>query len=383
MKRLKFKGLAASLLAAFVLTALVPTTAFAADNVAKDSVDNIMAAGEEVLVDGASLGDVFGSFVAGYNFSYDEVKAEDAVAIAGYSINVSDSEVGSSMFVAGYDINVDKTTVNGNIMAAGNSINIDDSTVGKAIYVAGNDITFDGEATTINLSGTNVTVAGTVHGDAKISADNVTIGENAVIDGKLYIEAASMPTFLGDMSNYEFEYVQNDNNSVENVAEAAVKTSFLLVLWHKVKKSLYWAVAMIIVAVLMRTFVNKPIDDSLKVFKDKKGLVFALGAAALVGVPVACLLVCFTFVGIPLSVLVLAAYIFFLALGTAFTGSSLSQLVFPKLNPYVSTIICVAILEVAIVIPFLGFLVKIACDLYILGYIVISLFDKKNGTAAV
>lgn len=88
--------------------------------------------------------------------------------VAGAMVTVS-ADVGSDLTAAGYTVHVtDESTVAGNLRAMGQTVTIDASVTGA-----------------LSVAGENVILNGTVAGDAWITADQITFGPGARIDGAL------------------------------------------------------------------------------------------------------------------------------------------------------------------------------------------------------
>ncbi len=119
-------------------------------------------------------------FTAGQDFNLKAPLTGELFAV-GNTINLNETP-GRSAYLAGSNITIEKGTAY-NVFAAGGTI-IFNGEYGNDIYVVGNDITFD-KASVVKgdlwISGTNVTLAGTINGTVHMSASNVT--SSAVIGG--------------------------------------------------------------------------------------------------------------------------------------------------------------------------------------------------------
>ena len=101
--------------------------------------------------------------------------------------------------------------------------------------------------------------------------------------------------------------------------------------------------------------------------KARTGAVLGSGAVALVAVPVTVLILCVTVIGFPCAMILLAAYILIMCIAVMFSGATLARLVFPRMNPFLSSAIGVIVLEIAVKVPYLGGLIRIAAIIYTMG----------------
>lgn len=347
-----------------------------------DTAGNAFIGGSDAKV---SNGLLFGMFGAGKDVEVSASEIEENAIVAGYSMKFNDVNVGSSIFAAGFDIVVKDSNVGGNIIAAGNTIAIDSETTAKGVMAAGNEIIFDGTADALNLAGTKAVISGTVHGSATISADNVEIRDGAVIDGVLIVESKNEPVVSDGAAVGKLEYkklVSEESDASASRGSGLFSSkidgneSLGGKVVEKAKKAVYWIVAAAIMGIVMCWLFPKHLESAAIQIGKKTGSVIGFGILAIIATPVACLLLAITVIGAPVSALILILYVFLLCIGTAFAGASLGRLVFPKMNGILASMIGIAILEVAHVIPFLGILVGLAADVYTVGYVVLKISGK-------
>ncbi len=323
-----------------------------------DTGNNAMFAGETVSVDG---GVFFGGFGMGQDITVRESSFEDTVFLAGRSISMNDSKIGGSLVCGGYDLTLSNNEIDGNIISGAYSVNIGEKVSSNAVISGSRLFSFSGTANALNVGAERAVINGIVNGDAKITADSVVISSNAKITGKLTVEASSEPEISNQASIGSYEFNQIETTDDDYPAEAA--SSF----GSKAKSALYWAAAMLIIAMLMCWLTPKQITGAGEMLKARTGAVLGSGAVALVAVPVTVLLLCFTVIGIPCAMLLLIAYILLMCTAVMFSGATLARLVFPRMNPFLSSAIGVIVLEIAVKVPYLGGLIRIAAIIYTMG----------------
>lgn len=342
-----------------------------------DSANTAVVAGNDVHVSGDMFADtIMGSFAAGRKVTFENLETKDSVAAAGFSVDAKSATIGGSMFAAASDISVNGTYVDGNFAGAGYHIDLNGIDA-NGIYAVGQKIFFDGSANALHAAGNEVTIAGQVNGDVDISAKEVIITKSAVITGKLTIDSANRPKIAQDAQIGELIYRNTDKETSE-VTQKSVAAMFFASVIAAITDALYWVGATIIIGVLMRALFGRVIDDAVMMLKSKKGAMFLVGLLPWLLVPLASIIAAVTIIGMPLAALAMVGYVFFVSIGTAFAAVVLSELIFPRMNKYLSAIITIVIIEFVEAIPVFGLIVSIAADLMVLGYVAIRIFSKKK-----
>ncbi len=337
-----------------------------------DSAGNIFEAGDSVSLPSDPF---FGGVLFGQSVNADGADAAGSLLTCGQEVNISDSSFGESLYMAGNMVSLNDTDVEGNLFAAGNSITISEST-SNGVYAAGNMIRFDGETNGLFVGGNQVTVSGTVNGDAIISAESVNISDDAVITGKLTVQSPSEPSLPdgAKIGDYAFEL---QTETEEEVAEVAVAAGVGAMIFKKLTSGLYWIIAMAAFGMLLCWLFNDHLDRAVTYIKTKTGPMIGVGIVSWMCIPLASLILCITYILAPAGGMLMLAYVLLLCAGLAFAGASLVRLLLPNMNVFLSALIGIAVLEVVRLIPVLGFLVGIAADMYLLGYVILKLWDGR------
>lgn len=368
------KKLLKSIVLGMIFTAMLPCAVFAEEHtVAIDATGNYLSAGNDVLCKDIEARDVF---VAGQKVEIAGIETVGNVFAAGNAVVMENSYVESDIFAAGNTVSID-TETSGNIFAAAQEIEVSEDSVAAGVFIAGDVIEFDGKAVTATISGNTVYFGGDVEGDVTITAQNVIIEDDAVVNGKLRV--VSEETELSDdadISDYSWEPLENSE-----LAETVEKTSIFARALHKITSRFYWIPAMLLLTLLLCWLFGKSLDDAKEAIRVNTGEMVLCGALSWCLVPFACLILCITVIGLPLAAMLCAIYVVLLCAGLTFAGASLGRLCFPKLHPVLSSVIGVAIIEFLKIVPFIGVLVSIAADMYLLGYVTRAIYlnvSKKN-----
>lgn len=361
-----------------VFSVSAASAVFAAQDaeVIDDKVGNQFGAGYNVDLGGDVL-DVCG---AGYNVKLKDTTAEGSAALAGYSVDVDDTVVGGSFFAAGCNVDFDNCNVENNIIATGNSISIDAASSAKSMRLAGASVTYDGTADYICIDADHVEINGIVNGDAEIEAASVSFGDNAKITGNLKLSAKEEPSVSGKVDGeYSFtELKTQEEIAAENEVAVKSNTSIGKKIAGVVGGRIYWIVAMFIAAAALILLCGKHIDASGEAVIAQPGKIIGIGFMALIGVPVASLILAITIIGLPSAAILLTLYIITLSLSQTFAGLALGRILLgEKLGkPVVASLIGVAVLVVVDAIPWVGGLTSLAAGIFTLGYIFTKLSDR-------
>ncbi|MCR4909193.1 MAG: hypothetical protein K5985_10205, partial [Lachnospiraceae bacterium] len=351
-----------------------------------DSAGNIRAAGPVVDLPSVPF---FGAMAAGQNVSMKDTEAEGSVMAAGMTINISGSKIGESLYTAGYSVNVESTEVDGNVFAAGSSITFDENSKGNGVYATGNELVFSGEAKALNARASHVTLSGTINGNADIEADTVDITEDAVITGELKIKSSNNPNLseAAEINEYSFEQVSKEEEEKAGKAEKAEKakksviTGIIAAFFKKLTRCLYWMIAMAAFGMLLTWLFNAHLDRASLYIRKRTGAMIGSGIVGWIAIPAAAVILCCTIILAPAGGMLLLAYVLLLCAGLAFAGASLARLIFPEMNVFLSALIGIAALEIVRSLPFIGILVGVAADMYLIAYVIQYTWEcryKKN-----
>lgn len=353
-----------------------------------DSSGNMFIAGQKIEVV-KNIGNEL--FLAGQDLNVDNVDVEGSAFMAGMNVSMRGSSTGSSLYAAGMNINLDVDT-NNNIWTCGQNISLGENTSAKALHVAGETVTINGEYDYLYACGNSIIFNGTVNGDADFEG-NVTIGKDAKITGNTKIISPADPKIESgaDAGNLEIEIVSADDTDTESITDTVsdvAKKSIGFIILSKIKQFIYWSFAFAVFALVFATMFKKSLTDSYEMsVKTRPLALWISGVVGLVAIPLAVLIMCITVVGAPAGLFILAIYLLAMFIARVFMFASLiRELIFahtPKrLNPILETVIAVIIGALSKIIPVISGIVGLISKVYILGYLIQTIYGKMNRTVS-
>lgn len=351
-----------ALLAAFLLVLLFTIPAYALET---QSASNRFVFDETVSVTQNTEGDL-GAF--GNTITLIGAAAGDVFAFGG-TVKVACPDVGGNVFSMGNSLTMEGVTAR-NIYAAGNMLTIAPTVEANAAYLGGATVYFGGTAKELYATGGTITIDGTILGNAVVSSDNITVGDSAIIGGTLTIYGATEPVLNGAIDQSKVHFIQT---------EAASSTKAVNAL-DSIRKWAFSIVTAAILAVLLTLLFGKFFKARADELRAKVGKSLLWGLLVLIVLPIACILVFITVVGIPVGIFLLIFYGVFLCLAPAYTGVVLGRLLLKKTNRYLSAMAGAAAVRLLMIIPILGTLVYLACAFYTLGSLAMSLRLNEKET---
>lgn len=252
-------------------------------------------AGKEVLVESATLDDLF---AAGGEVVLDQVDAQDVFA-AGGSLRFRKTAV-EGLRAAGGEIDI-AAEVRGSLIAAGGRLRLrPEALVQGYAVLAGGDVELEGEIKgNLKAAGGRIRLTGVVEGDVDLAGRRITIGPTARIGGKLTYrspedaEIAPEAVVAGGIKRIEVELLE-----ISLAAGIGIAVGLWIVL----------VVGLGIVGVVLHATMPELIAGAAAVFSTRPWACVGLGFALLIATPVAVSLLFMTILGIPLALFVLAVY---------------------------------------------------------------------------
>ena len=278
------------------------------DSVSKQFGSDYFGAGGSLNLTDPVAGDAM--LAGGHVTTAGEVKG-DLIA-AGGDVSIGGS-VGDDLYVAGGEVQVD-AIVAGNARVAGGDVALGPATtIAGGLSLTGGRIRFEGNAQEyLQASGASVRIDGVVQGDAEVRAEEVDIGPNTRIDGRLVVHSAREPALPeGAQIAGGIEFHETDVGHLVDGHETArdVRTvahgvgSFLWMLGVFVAGTLFMLAFPAYSARAAQWIGQEPLRS------------LGLGFVILVCLPVLVVLLLVTIIGIPLALIVLMLYLLLLFLG--------------------------------------------------------------------
>ena len=312
-------GLAAAFLAAAGMTA---GPAMAADEARGSFGDDRYVAGDDVMLEEDVAGD---ALVVGGRSEVAGRVAGDAL-VTGGTVDVR-GEIDEDVYAAGGDVRIE-ALVRGNLRAAGGSVSLEPTgrVDGNATLAGGNVDVYGTVGRGLQAFGGRIRLDGEVGGDVEVASDNVRIGPNARIGGRLLYRGPGMPevadgaVIAGGIEKQRRAFKDiGPESGIGRVATGVMRA--------------LWFAGVLLVGVL---FVALFPDFSRQVAATVRTDVVAsigLGLALLVAVPVVAVVLFVTIVGIPLGFAVLLGYALLLMLGYMTGALALGDFLLGKAKP--------------------------------------------------
>ena len=320
---------------------------------------------------------------------------------AGRSLELSGHGFKNDLLAAGQAISITDCTAKGSIRAAAQSVTIADSSIDESITIAGQDVlvrntkggsiamtgstaSFSGSCKGLWASAGEVRIDGVVDGDAYVNASQVEIGTNARIKGTLHVNAASEPVMQRGAEVGDVDFTKSEDTSAEATDAFAALGAMLLVIGTVVT-----IFGTIVVAVLSEWLFKRHTFAASRIIRSRTGATIGTGVIGSLVMPL-CIVIMLVFViTAPVAIALICALVAMGLLAGGFMGASLFKLVFPQLGRYKCALAGGAIVGVASAIPLLGSLVRAVAVVYMVGYVLQSIYlgmrepaptDKLEGT---
>lgn len=332
----------------------------------------------------------------------DNMKAEDDLNVTGNydsstffaGNNVYDAtKVDGISFVAGNDVNI-----NGNYeygFVAGNIVDVRGK-YQKDVFVFGNMVSFSNEfsvAKDMYLFGATVTLNGNIGRNLFVAADKLVL-ENVTINGDVNVSASSVTFGDNVLVNGTFKY--NEDAYLSNMEKASISTILTYEIEDDFKEvnrfAAYQDFLLSVVGLILLGVIIYALCPS--VFEKLKGKTnnytfveglkdSAAGLLTLIGYPIFMLMLLFTVICIPISIIGLILYGIAIYMTTLFIGYLVGDLLFRKaigkeVSGFYSIIIGVLIVKILKLIPFIGGFISFIVLCLGLGLIVKLLFSRRN-----
>lgn len=285
------------------------------------------------------------------------------IITAASDIKINSDNVGGNIRAAGAIVDITSKKVR-NITAAGQEIFINEETEAKGVYLVGEKIKFYGKAEELMVGGTEVLIDGVVSGNIKVNCDKLIIGKDAKIDGTIEVEAAEQPVIQGDID--ESQIIFNKINTSSNYDFTGVS----------ILGKVFNLITAVILAIILTLLCKKYFEKSSNIVKSKPWLPVLIGFSALIIIPIAAIILLFTVVAIPISVISLIIYGILIYLAPIISGIILGKIIFKDMNIYISALIGTVGIKLLMLIPYLGGILLFIAILLSLGLFVLNLGDR-------
>jgi len=302
--------------------------------------DDLMAAARELNVRAEVNGDLA---AAGGRVTV-TAPVDGYVMSAGRTVML-DSSIGNDVWAAGESVDVNGDVSN-NAMLAGRTVRLGpDAMVGHDARLAGNTVTSEARIErNLQIGADTARIGGTVGGNVRARAREVTILPNAVINGDLIVRASRPPTISPGatiMGETRYEPLEQGRWFSWPGFWFASLLGLLVLGFGAVALSSSWPGR---VAATMRA---------------RLGASTLIGLAVLILTPIVAGILAVTLIGIPLAIVLMALYVAVLLLSIVMVAYRIGTWVLDRLHrpgasPWLRMALGVLVVSLAISIPFAG-----------------------------
>jgi hypothetical protein len=306
-------------------------------------------------------------FMAGENQIVDKPIDGDLM-ISGGQIKIT-SDIKGDVYIAGGQVEISGVT-NGNLIIIGGSITISGKVL-KNVIVGGGQVKMDNSADVggyVLVGGGKVDLLGHFSGPVKVGAGDLSVGEKAILDSNL--EADVGTTNISATSKIIGEKNIRIHETKKPEKQVNIGQQFTYG-----KEIFSFLSRLVVLLVLVKLLGQKIINISSKnSFWSNIGL----GLVVLIVTPFLMLMLMITFIGMPLSGIVLSTYLVGLSLSgivaSILAGNYISQKGYIKTNNlYFQGFVGLLLITLLGLIPFIGWPIKFIALLFGLGIIFDSL----------
>lgn len=344
-------------------------------DVTQDVPGDLIAAGGTIRV-GASVTET--AILAGGNVSIDGPVGDDVIA-AGGEVMLR-GHAGDDARLAGGTVRI-AGRVDHDATAAGGTVRVErDGVVGGRAWLAGGEIVVAGTVgQQLRAAGRHVSIEGTVRGDVQVEADSLDIGPTARIDGDVVHRGPREP---------RVDPAARIGGRVEHrpSARAPWKRAFAVIAWALLLP------ALLVTGAVMILVFPRFTPAAAQTIETDPWRSLGIGAIALLGAPAVMVALFVTGIGIPLGLVLLAAYFVALLVGYLVAALFLGivgvrrlggrrQLAPSKGALVLRLLAALVVLGILRLVPVLGGLVSLAALLFGMGALVMQLYRKYRGGA--
>lgn len=303
---------------------------------------------------------------------------------------VIDGTINGDLYCAGQAITINGT-VNGDVLCAGQKITIN-GTVGQDVRSAGQFVTVSGQvggtvtafgqdvtiaksatvAKDVNGAGQTFTIDGVVEKDFAAGSQKLTV--NGTVKGSAHADAevvslTSRPAIVGDftyMSRKEHSFGDGAVGGSVNFTESSYGKDYAGdsgdVAGAVLGMLLFIGVMMVVTSVVLAFLMPRYFERSYNLLRSNVGQAILVGLAFAFAVPVLIVVLLFTVIGIPLALLLLAAYFIVKILAIPFAAYYLARIFFgTSINNIVLLVLVGSIiLTMLCFVPIINFFVILA-----------------------
>jgi len=318
--------------------------------------DDLVIFGQNINVGAKAPGDLtaFGSgvFLSG-------TTVQD-VMLAGGRIDVT-GKVGDDLRAAGGDITISGSVADDASVAGGTVILTSTSRIGSDLQVAGGTIRLEGSiGRNLNAAGGQVVIDGEVGGNVQVKANQLTVGPRAHIKGDLVYAGPKKADIASGAQILGKKIYQPE------LARRPVVPAFG---WFF---RIVGFLALFVVGVIIIAISPRAMESTADRVIATPWISLLVGFIILAVVPVAIVIIAATVIGIPLALILLAMYLITIYFSRIFVALAIGRWLFARfgrsgVSPYLGFLVGLVILWLIVMIPYIGWFIKLIAMLLGLG----------------
>ena len=312
----------------------------------------------------------------GETLELSDATVDNDLLAAGRTLNIEDCRLGGSVRAAGQTVRVSDTVAAESVTLAGETVSVTD-TQATAVCLAARVASFSGTCQELTVHASQVTIEGTVEGDAHVSADSVVVDKDARITGTLHVDGATEPMLEEGARVSSVDYTTTEEEDGTGPVEAAATGLGVL----SFAGSIIGILGTIVIALLAEWLFSRHTTAAAAMVRSRTVAHIASGVIGSLAAPVALIVLCVLVVTLPVAGCVALTLVALALVSCGFAGASLARLAFPTLGRYRVALAGGAIAGIARLVPILGTLVRIAAFVFIFGYVLQTLYLGRRAAS--
>jgi hypothetical protein len=327
--------------------------------------DDLMTAGQRVRVEAEVDGDLA---AAGSQVTVTG-PVDGYVMSAGRTVTL-DGSVGNDLWAAGQTVSVDGAIGN-NALIAGRDVHLEpNASVGHDARLAGSTVRAEGRVErNLSIGATTAQIGAEVGGNVDARANRVSVLPGAVIRGDLNVTAAQPPDISPQASiagQVHYEELQRSQGWFA-----------WPVVW------LLWFSALLVMGIVAMALLPGWTARVSAMLRARLGRSFLTGFIALVLIPVVIGVLAITIVGIPLAIVLLAAYVALLLLSGVFVSYRVGDWLLARAHRaqasrWVRIVLGTLVVSAGMTLPGVGWIVGLLVVMAGIGALALGLRDART-----
>jgi hypothetical protein len=284
--------------------------------------------------------------------------------------------------VVGGNVDIDKP-VDGNLYVAGGDVNISAPVTGN-LRIAGGDVTVKGSVGgKLAVAGGNVKIDSAVDGNASVSGGQLELGPNARIKGQLAFNggqldqdpAAQVVGGITRGARHRHRWDRHEWDSDRDIGSGIGRA--------------IWITGLMLLAAIIAGALPGPVRRMEDELRTRPWLATLLGIVALIGIPIAAVIVMVTIIGIPLGLLGILGYVALLLIGYVMTSVVVSGMLLDRYKAEAATrtawrvgaaVLAMLVIASAAHVPYVGGFIALTALVVGVGVIVGAIVHRRQAT---